>query len=65
MAPPSLQGRLGKQKSDTAERIAPTGPVVFHFLEMGHGLPKNTWDFFFSQREAIAFGHLSNCIRHT
>lgn len=49
MAPPSLQGRLGKQKSDTAERIAPTGPVVFHFLEMGHGLPKNTLDFFLAR----------------
>lgn len=51
------QGSLGKQECDKAERILITGPIMIHFLEMVHGLPKK-WDFV-SQRETIAFGKSS------
>ena len=36
----SVQGSLGKQESDEAERIVKTGPIMIHFLEMVHGLLK-------------------------
>lgn len=53
--------KSGKVSYNKAERIVPDGLVMIRFLELVHGLHKQTWDFV-TQEEAIAFGQSKNTI---